>query len=222
MLPHDQRNFVHKRLFGAAGGFLTGGPGGALRGFAGGGSRRSGGQPTAPAVRRFDGRALNASRGLACGPGMVPRGRNGACIPDKKPGVIAAIQRAVPGGATGRFQGAGEAVLGQFGAGLAPFVEDRMVRSCLPGMVLGKDGLCYNRRDISNKEREYPKGTRPLGTPGEMAALRKAASFGRRMETTVKRMQKIGVLKTPKRGRSAPRRAPRQLLPGGTSIVNVE
>jgi len=93
--------------------------------------------------------------------------------------------------------------MGRFGAGLPPMVEVRQHRECLPGMVLGRDGLCYNKSDIKNKDRAYPKGRRPLGTPGELAALAKAASFGRRMETTVKRMQKIGVLKKP-----APRRSP--------------
>ena len=43
-----------------------------------------------------------------------------------------------------------------------------------------------------------------MGTPGDMSALRKAASFGRRMETTVKRMQKIGVLKKPASRKAAP------------------
>jgi len=100
---------------------------------------------------------------------------------------------------------AGQAVMGRYGAALAPMSEMRLTRDCLPGMVLGDDNLCYNRRDLKNSERKWPRGTRPLGTPGEMAALRKAASFGRRMETTVKRMQKIGVLKKPASRKAAPR-----------------
>jgi len=101
-------------------------------------------------------------------------------------------------------------------------VDTRQVLICLPGMVLGKDSLCYNKGEITNKQRLWPRGRRPLGTPGEMAALAKAASFGRRMETTVKRMQKIGVLKKPSRGG---RRAPRQLTAhagDGVRVVNVE
>ena len=35
--PNDSRGFIHKRLLGAAGGFLTGGPAGAVSGFASGG-----------------------------------------------------------------------------------------------------------------------------------------------------------------------------------------
>jgi len=80
----------------------------------------------------------------------------------------------------------------------APQEDVRRIRLCLPGDVLGKDGFCHKKGSIPNKEREYPRGRRPLGTPGEMAALAKAASFGRRMERTVKRMQSIGVLKKPK------------------------
>lgn len=108
--------------------------------------------------------------------------------------------------------------------GVVPFVETRTHRSCLPGMVLGPGGLCYRtgKGGISNSQRLYPRGTRPLGTPGEMACLRKAASFGKRMESTVKRMQKIGVLKKPAKRSAPPRRAPLQLPPGSPSIINVE
>lgn len=108
--------------------------------------------------------------------------------------------------------------MGMFGAGLAPVVETREHKMCLPGMVLGRDGLCYNRRDIRNSDRMWPKGRRPLGTPGELAALAKAASFGRRMESTVKRMQKIGVLKKPGRGRARATQQPKLLTPGVVQI----
>jgi len=99
----------------------------------------------------------------------------------------------------------GAAVMGRFGAALAPATDMILHRDCLPGMVLGNDNLCYNKGSIRNRDRKWPRGARPLGTPGEMAALRKAASFGRRMETTVKRMQKIGILSKP-----APRKAKAQ------------
>jgi len=214
--PNERRNFVHKRIIGAAGGFLSGGFAGAAGGFLTSG-RRKGGQPAIRTERVFGNQG-------PCAAGKV-RAPDGHCHGRGALGLLhpgaAFAQGALPGGKP--FTDAvGAAVMGQYGAALTPFVEGRQVRTCLPGMVLGKDGLCYNRRDIANKEREYPRGTRPLGTPGEMAALQKAAAFGRRMETTVKRMQKIGVLKKPKAGaRRAPAR-PRQLMPGGTSIVNVE
>jgi len=226
--PNDQRAFVHKRIFGAAKGFIGGGFTGAIGGFiAGGGRRRGGGQPAPPLTvtqqrkaDRFDPNvaAVDPSR-----PGGCPKGFSRSGNVCRRTGLVGAVQRGLPGGRTGFASlGGGAAVIGQYGAAMEPFIEDRLVRTCLPGMVLGKDGFCYNRRDISNKEREYPKGTRPLGTPGEMAALRKAASFGRRMESTVKRMQKIGVLKKPSpRGRRPSAPAQRQIGPG-PSIINVE
>lgn len=220
--PNERRGFVHRRLAGAARNFVTSGfnPTAAAGGFfnpvggGGGGvdaqspqgiNRRVGGSPnqfTGPAgVQRFGNLAAGG-----CPPG-TRRFPDGHCHsravaiirhPGDSQGAApggAPFSDAVPMGATG------QAVMGRYGAGMVPHPEQRVTRTCLPGMVLGNDGICYNKRDIRNADRAHPKGTRPLGTPGEMAALRKAASFGRRMETTVKRMQKVGVLKKP-----APRR----------------
>jgi len=99
--------------------------------------------------------------------------------------------------------GGGEVVMGRYGAAMAPGMELVQTSRCLPGDVLGDDGLCYPKRNIKNSDRMWPKGRKPLGTPGELAALSKAAAFGRRMKSTVKSMEKIGVLKKPSRGRSA-------------------
>jgi len=226
--PNDVRHFVHKKLFGAAKGFISSGfnPLGAVGGFLGAGktSGRQGGAPTAPRAIRADfpsQKAFQIARNVGqqfpvsqislpfglCPP-PLKRDSDGEC---RFPGSPADIS---VGGAM-----QGEAVMGRYGAALTPDVEMRRHRGCLPGMVLGKDGLCYNRRDLKNSEREYPRGTRPLGTPGEMACLRKAASFGRRMETTVKRMQKIGVLKKPATRKAT--RAPK-MLTDGVRVVNVE
>jgi len=194
-------NFVHKKLFGAAKGFVTSGfnPLGAVGGFfgggGGGGKKKKGQVSFAPGTKP----------GGNCMPGFHKE--NDICVFKGSPGDMA--------------HGGSGAVMGQFGAALGPMVENRVVRECLPGMVLGKDGLCYNKSQLTNKERMYPRGTRPLGTPGEMAALRKAAAFGRRMETTVKRMQKIGVLKKASRGRAkAP--AVRRIGPGNPDLTIVQ
>jgi len=138
------------------------------------------------------------------------------------PGTVSTRDGCVsPVSPVGRSLELSTAVMGQYGAGELPMGRSVLTLDCRPGMVLGKDEICYNRRDISNKERKWPRGARPLGTPGEMVALRKAASFGRRMETTVKRMQKIGVLSKP-----APRRSkqPKRLMApsDGVRVVNVE
>lgn len=218
--PNERRNFVHKRLIGAVGGFLGGGPGGAVKGFFGGG--RSGGQPTVQPVSL----APSAPRSILRGSNLGQSGRRCTKNSAGIRGVLINGQcfnpfSAVPGGQSVFSDPVGDASMGRHGAGLAPFVTQRETRRCLPGMVLGNDGMCYNRRDIRNADREWPRGRRPLGTPGEMAALAKAAAFGRRMKNTVKRMEKIGVLKKPHRSR--PRAvAPRSRQIAGPSIINVE
>jgi len=242
--PNEARGFIHKSRFtrgviGGVRGLITGGPTAALTGFAQGlvsqteGSRtRTGGQPQAtrslPMARKrrfkdpniFDEfgnrrtRALNApARSLVagrgpCAPGQIRIGKSCVNPPGPRGGTGAFLQEA-------RFE-TGPRFGGQLG-GYQPMVDMREVRVCMPGDVLGRDGFCYSKGDISNKNREWPRGRRPLGTPGEMAALAKAAAFGRRMETTVKRMQRIGVLKKPRRG--APRaRAQKLLTPGVVQI----
>jgi len=84
--PNDQRNFVHKRILGGIGGFLSGGPGGAIGGFLGsGGGRGRGNVPTSALV-------LSGSSPLS-------RGRRLPVTP--VPGFRGLGQRLIPGGATG-------------------------------------------------------------------------------------------------------------------------
>ncbi|HIA04392.1 MAG TPA: hypothetical protein EYN66_21285 [Myxococcales bacterium] len=110
-----------------------------------------------------------------CPPGY--KLENGVC---KKLGVIGAIQQIIPGGQTGTVApGAqiGQAVMGQYGPALVPTELASTISKCITGMVLGKDGLCYNKRDITNKERLWPRGTRPLLSGGDRKTLRKARSI---------------------------------------------
>jgi hypothetical protein len=103
--------------------------------------------------------------------------RNGVC---ERVGVVGAVQRILPGGQTGTVpSGAqiGQAVMGQYGPALVPTELARSTSKCITGMVLGKDGLCYNKRDITNKERLWPRGTRPLLSGGDRKTLRKARSI---------------------------------------------
>ncbi len=194
MPPNQRRNFVHKRIIGAVGGFLTGGPLGAVGG-AFSPSGRSGGSP-AGLPRNF---GAGQSQGFrdrgGCSVGFIRR--DGICQ-RKTPGITGAVQRFLPGGSSGFDPAAPRFGANGGGGPYMPSIDVREVRECLPGDVLGRDGFCYSKSDISNKNRAWPKGRKPLGTPGELAALAKAAAFGRRMETTVKRMQKVGVLKKPK------------------------
>lgn len=198
--PNEQRNFVHGRIIGAVGGFLTGGVTGALGGAIRGG-RRKGGSPQQfatsagpPAARRDFGSQSAFLRARASG-AQCPADRirvGNRCV---KPSAVAPFGQPF----ITPLQGPGTAMVttGVY----SPQIDMQEIRRCGPGDVLGKDGFCHPKGSIPNKQREWPRGRRPLGTPGEMAALAKAASFGRRMETTVKRMQKIGVLKRPKSSR---------------------
>lgn len=108
---------------------------------------------------------------------------------------------------SGRFGGeqfgVGEAVMGQYGAALEPGsqIVDRAV--CLRGMQLGNDGLCYNKSQISNKQRMWPAGRKPLLSGGDMRAISIAARAGKRMEGATKRLQRMGMMKKP-----SSRRAP--------------
>lgn len=102
----------------------------------------------------------------------------------------------------------GDATMGRFGAALQPFDESRTHLSCPPGMVLGAreaNGgyLCYNRRDLRNNDRKWPKGRRPLLTGGDLNAISRAARAATRMKTQQKRLEKLGLLKKP-----SPRRVP--------------
>lgn len=95
----------------------------------------------------------------------------------------------------------GEPVLGQYGAGIVPgsMVIDRAV--CGKGMQLGNDGVCYNKSQITNKQRMWPAGRRPLLTGGDMRAISIASRAGTRLEGATKRLQKIGLMKKPARAR---------------------
>jgi len=93
--------------------------------------------------------------------------------------------------------GVGEAVMGRYGAALEPgsMIVDRAV--CLKGMQLADDGLCYNKSQISNKQRMWPAGRKPLLSGGDMRAISTAARAGRRLEGATKRLQRLGMMKKP-------------------------
>jgi len=112
----------------------------------------------------------------------------------------------------------GDAVMGRYGAAEVPGsrIIDRAV--CRRGTVLGDDGLCYNRRDISNKQRMWPKERRPLMTGGDLNAITKANRAAKRLQGKQKQLQAMGMLKKP----SSSRRRPHQHLLAAPAVVNVE
>jgi len=101
--------------------------------------------------------------------------------------------------------GVGAAVAGRYGAAFEPgsIIIDRAV--CGKGMTLGNDGLCYNKGAITNKQRQWPRGRRPLLTGGDMRAISIAARAGSKLDRTTKRLRSLGMMKALPKGRGAPR-----------------
>ncbi len=91
----------------------------------------------------------------------------------------------------------GEAVMGRFGAAYHPgnMIVDRAI--CLPGDVVGSDGLCYPKKAIRNSDREWPRGRRPLLTGGDMRAISVAHRAAARLTRTAGRLQDMGLIKKP-------------------------
>jgi len=149
--------------------------------------------------------------------GIRPNGNggngNGGCPPD----LIA-----LPGGGC-EFPGSprgepGEARMGRYGAALDPMFRTINQRVCLEGMILGKDRLCYNKGAISNKERLWPKGTAPLLTGGEMAAIRKADRARGKVARTAKR---LGIQPATRRAPRMGKRGAHAHAKAATGVVSV-
>ena len=107
--------------------------------------------------------------------------------------------------ADARDVGMGVATVGRFGAGIEPSIRMQDIRDCPRGMVLAVDNLCYNRRDLRNSERFWPRGRRPLLTGGEMRAISTAASAAKKLQRKQKDLMKLGMLPKPT-ARRAPSR----------------
>lgn len=216
MKPNDVRGFVHKRI--ARG--ITSFVGSGFNPIAGIGGFVAPSVPSRPKFSRADlvGTRVHVGHGhtrstsghqwmspeLVAASGAVPG--MALAAPDPCPGTTNVMiggrcvdpLAAFPGGRplTSPIQtGGGEAVMGRFGAGLVPQQRTITTAVCLPGMVLGKDDLCYNKRDIPNRDRMWPKGRAPLLTGGEMRAISTAARAAGKLTRTKKRLEKIGLMK---------------------------
>jgi len=188
--------------FTPGGGFLPTGGGGidigdSLQGALGGLIRRGAEEL---GDRLFGGSGSEAPSGNTPIPGgaFAPTGGSGPC-----PGVgsirIPGTNQCVnigdlgPGGApatTPRQSSPGEftPVAGFYGAGFLPVVEERMHRTCPPGFVLGKDGVCYD--SLAKSKRKWNPGRKPLLTGGEMAAIAKAKRAAGRLKRAKKGLKK--------------------------------
>ncbi len=204
----DVRDFVHKRIIGGIKGFISGGPIGAVGGFVAGGR---------PAVTGIS--LVPSRRAALCPPGFFET-PGGGCQPiaqeprrvEPVPGIRGLIERVLPLGRTGlqvdEFDGrvpgmVGEAVMGRFGAGFEPELLSTTTRRCGRGAVLGLDGICYNRRDLRNSERFWPRGRRPLLTGGEMRCISVASAAAKKLQKKQKQLTELGLLKRPSRSRRA-------------------
>ncbi len=136
--------------------------------------------------------------GPQCPPGAFP-GPGGVCI---DPSAI------LPGG--DRFIGAGAPVMVLYGAAYEGTSRLIQRTTCLSGDLVGDDGLCYNRKSLTNKERMWPRGRQPLLTGGEMRAISIASRAAGKFERTQKRLQKIGMIKKPASRSRAPKLPPHQ------------
>jgi len=216
----DERGFVHKKILGLVGkaagiASTIGIPGASVvakgaQFFARPPGRPGGFVPRTELPRGITIGSEAEKRGGALAKGLIPDSVLGRCI---DPRLVMADDGHCVAPGSGHFRehfggtsgvGAvpvGEAVMGRYGAALRPgsMVIDRAV--CLKGMQLGNDGLCYNKSQISNKQRQWPAGRKPLLSGGDMRAISIAARAGRRLEGATKRLQRLGMMKKP-----APRR----------------
>ena len=193
--PGDERGFIHKKLLKFALPAIGGLAGGLFKG------KTSATLPRSQTARpsEFSAAEKNLGRQLKFGGGRDQGDGDGCRIPGQRRDPGSGRCRFFLGeraGPDGGFD-LGEPVLGQYGAGIAPgsMVVDRAV--CGRGMQLGNDGVCYNKSQISNKQRMWPAGRRPLLSGGDMGAISKAAAAGKRLAGATKRLQRMGMMKKP-------------------------
>jgi len=201
--PNDSRGFLHKRLIGVLKrvAFGAGGPKGVaaigsnLPGPLGelsriGGSLLGGGGGAAPRIcpPGTPGCGPRQITPTACPPGTIWDPQGGFCVSPRS-----------PFGGRQLADQFGDAEAGRFGAGLVPASVSGITRRCPRGAVLGLDGLCYNKRDLRNGDRMWPRGTRPLLTGGDMRCIRIAARASNKLRTKTKQLQRMGMLPKPTR-----------------------
>ena len=197
--PSDERRFLHKKILGVIGGVadILPIPGG---GFIGGVARRLAGSR----AQKEAGIQLKFPLPSTLPFQPPPATTGGGFFGPRQETADARCSRLRRGSIADQAEwqrtcgvaaGVGAAVMGQYGAALQPgsMMIDRAV--CLRGMQLGNDGLCYNKSQITNKQRMWPAGRKPLLSGGDMRAISIAARAGRRMEGATKRLQRLGMMK---------------------------
>lgn len=203
--PGDERSFLHRKLLrigerialGAGGkrGVLE--IGSQLPGFIGQASRALARRPSTARVTPFSQAERTRATIIKFGEGFLGFGGNGQAGPCTDPDLVRNPQGQCvsPGSPFGARTLTGEPVLGIYGAGIRPgsMIIDRAV--CGKKMQLGDDGICYNKSQISNKQRMWPAGRKPLLTGGDMRAISVASRAGKRMDAATARLRKLGMMK---------------------------
>lgn len=154
-------------------------------------------RPRTPAPPRRQAMPIHSRIRRAIMPAFSPAGPEGCVFPARRD-PLSGECRVFLGDQSGRDdEPMGQAVMGKYGAAYVPgsMIIDRAV--CLPGDVVGDDGLCYPKRSIKNSDREWPRGRRPLLTGGDMRAISIAHRAGARMTRAAGRLQDMGIIKKP-------------------------
>lgn len=91
---------------------------------------------------------------------------------------------AFPGGDPLTFGAGGQMQRGAFGyLSVTPTMQSVTVHRCPPGLVLGKDNLCYEKGTIKNSQRKNPKPPRPAISGADIKAINKAAAVQKRVKS---------------------------------------
>lgn len=235
--PGDERGFLHKKLLGLVGKIVDPVTSflpvvsqvksgiGIAKGILGG-RQRAVGRPappeaftSRPTAAGAAGKEIGRQLKLGNGNGRALTKGNGepdCTFPlrwDRKTGSCRLFlgEQSGPNGNGGGFP-IGDAVMGRYGAALQPGIMEIERSVCLRGMQLGNDGLCYNKGQISNTQRMWPRGRRPLLTGGDMRAIGIASRAGAKLDRTTTRLRALGMMKAlPKPRKAAHHHHPAQI-----------
>jgi len=171
-------SFVHKRLIGAVGGFLTGGPVGAAAGFLGGGNGGSKGARKVAAVRNQAVGGTDVARPASfCFPPLRLDPLSGQCKlfvgSQEGPDPGRQVSQPMMNGSPGRpveYPGA---------------IAVTRLR-CRKGFVLNTDNMCEWGLARNSRARKWRPGRKPLFTGGDLNAIKKAESLGEKAENIFK------------------------------------
>ncbi len=200
--PGDERGFLHKKILGLIGTVAPGPIGLAARALSGGGGKRT--VPRSATARPTLYSAEEQRRGKSIKFAEAGGEDRGCVFPwrrDPRTGDC----RIYVGEESGRDRprserdGRGPRSRG----GVEPEVMTIRRSVCGRKEVLGDDGLCYHKTQISNRQRMWPRGRQPLLTGGEMRAIGIASRAGGKMERATKRLQRMGMMKKPSSRRAA-------------------